>query len=94
MRGPVSIGLQFVSGASLMIAGPALACDMDGDGFGEADILASIDYTGLTYKEQVAAREEALARHAREKAAQPDRARAVLASRLKIDSAPTESAQQ
>ncbi|MEK7343606.1 MAG: hypothetical protein AABZ73_07265 [Pseudomonadota bacterium] len=85
--------LAAASGASLLIAAPAAACDMHGFGFGEADILAAIDYTGMTYNQQLAAQEEALARYEREKAAELERAKAAFASRFKVDPAPAEVAQ-
>ncbi len=94
MRGPVSIMFKMASGVLLLVAMPAMACDMHGYGFGEADILAAIDYTGLTYKQQLAAQEEALARYDREKAAELEKAKAVFASRFKADPAPVEMAQQ
>lgn len=94
MRGPVSIGVQLASAASLLVAMPAMACDMHGYGFGEADILAAIDYTGLSYREQLAAQEEALARYEQEKAAELERAKTAFASRFKVYPAPVEMAQQ
>lgn len=94
MRLTKSVLLGVASCAALLIATPAIACDMHGYGFGEADILASIDYAGLTYKQQLAAQEEALARYERQKAAELDKAKAAFASRFKVDSAPTEMAQK
>lgn len=52
---PVSTVCRIASGASLLLGAPALACCMHGFGFGEADIAVAIDYTGMTYGQQLAA---------------------------------------
>ncbi|MDR7154816.1 hypothetical protein J2W40_001631 [Sphingobium xenophagum] len=83
-----------VSLIGIVSATPVSACDMHGYGFGEADILAAIDFTGMTYKDQLAAQEEALAQYEREKAAELERARASFASRFKIEHSPPQVAQK
>jgi hypothetical protein len=53
-----------------MIAAPSVsACELDVGYISEADFLASVDLTGLTYDQQIATRDEALAQFRRDRQA-------------------------
>ena len=86
--------LSFLTLAMLCAEAPAMACEMHGYILSKEEMLATLDLTGMTYAQQVAAQEEAIARYEHEEVAALGRARAAFMSRFKVEPEPTQIAQK
>lgn len=86
--------LGFLSVVTLCSETPVIACEMHGYILSKEDMIATLDLTGMTYAQQVAAQQEAIAQYEREQAAELERARVAFASRFKVDPEPAQAAQK